>query len=482
MRSSGLGRISDRAPQARMACSTVSSARCSTTWRTRLPAICASCRRPVVPQLAPRGAARGAPSRRGSTCGRRAAARRDRPSCPGWSGTPARTRRPPRRRRGSSPRSAGAKAVCQSSARYWPGSPMRFSSGMKVRWKRTRCETVARMPIGSHHEPSTSTLGSARSQASISSVSGERGVAGAARAGGVDQQDRPVARRRRWWQNTLVPSTIQPPSTGVRVVPKRDVSPGARACGSPLQTTHFSPRSTTPRNQRRFCSSSRHGVEQHQRVGVPLPAAGQGQVGLGDLLGHHPEREGVAAQGAEARGRRARREPSARAGRRRTGRRSLRRETWPSGRTGRRAARSSRGPDLGRGRRDSSWEGSLPVPQMLARPHLRASGPPGASNKGPRRAGRHAPPRHHPELAAGLHQQHLAAVDGHAPALPGRRHQRRWRGTVDAAPPPRRPARSSATGNGLSEVRGVACTTRKKSLASETPASGTNGRPSRRAA
>src|SRR6185369_15496141 len=39
------------------------------------------------------------------------------------------------------------------------------------------------------------------------------------------------------------------------VVPKRMGSSGLRAWGSPLHATHFSPRSTTPLNQRVFCSS-----------------------------------------------------------------------------------------------------------------------------------------------------------------------------------------------------------------------------------
>src|SRR5271170_714244 len=44
----------------------------------------------------------------------------------------------------------------------------------------------------------------------------------------------------------LHPSTAKPPSILVVVVPNAEFSEDARACGSPLQATHISPRSTTP--------------------------------------------------------------------------------------------------------------------------------------------------------------------------------------------------------------------------------------------
>ncbi len=132
---------------------------------------------------------------------------------------------------------------------------MRFSSGMNVRLKRTRWLTVARIPIGFHHAPSYDTDGSRRSHAISSSPSAGplecRAPPGPAVWTSRIAQSAPPA----LVQKALLPSTIQPPSTRSRRVPKAAFSPGARVGGSPLQATHFSPFSTTPWNQRRFCAS-----------------------------------------------------------------------------------------------------------------------------------------------------------------------------------------------------------------------------------
>ena len=39
----------------------------------------------------------------------------------------------------------------------------------------------------------------------------------------------------------------------------------------------------------------RHPVQKHQRIYMTLPTAGQRHIGLGDLFGHHPQRENVPA-------------------------------------------------------------------------------------------------------------------------------------------------------------------------------------------
>src|SRR5687767_9801986 len=104
----------------------------------------------------------------------------------------------------------------------------------------TKWLTVARIPMGSHHEPSTDTDGSASSQASMSTPEPEvllRAPPGPAVSTSKIAQSAPVA----LVANTLVPSTTQPFPLRRTVVPKRLFSPGFGACGSPLQATHFSP-------------------------------------------------------------------------------------------------------------------------------------------------------------------------------------------------------------------------------------------------
>ena len=197
--------------------------------------------------------------------------------------------------------------------------------------------TVARIPTGSHHESSTLTVGSASGSQQQQVLTG---------VGRVRAPPGPVALTRRIAQsapvalvaNTFVPVTIQPPSVRSTVVPNGAFSLGLRACGSPLHATHFSPRSTTPGDQRWLCWSVPSASIRTREFTWPLPTARRGQVGLGDLLGHHPEPERVAAVGAEP-------EPAVLAGRsppegrRRGGRRSPAAGKRPRGRTCRRGER-----------------------------------------------------------------------------------------------------------------------------------------------
>src|SRR5215204_5167507 len=112
------------------------------------------------------------------------------------------------------------------------------------------------MPIGSHHDVSISTVGSERLHAIINTESPLAALTcltppGPAVLTSSIAHCAPPA----LVAKALLPSMMYPPSTFSTVVPKRACSPGLRACGSPLHATHFSPRSTTPLNQRAFCSS-----------------------------------------------------------------------------------------------------------------------------------------------------------------------------------------------------------------------------------
>ena len=161
----------------------------------------------------------------------------------------------------------------------------------------------------------------------------------------VDQQDRPVARRRRWSRTPWCrrrPSRRRPARTvgaepgGLAGRPRLRLA----APGDPDLPALDDPRGTSAPS----AAGRRQGVEQHQRVGVPLPAAGERHVGLGQLLGHHPEREESPASG-RARGRRARGGRSARGARPRKGRRSPRPGRSRCGRTP-----AARGANLSRAR------------------------------------------------------------------------------------------------------------------------------------
>src|SRR3954465_9199920 len=99
----------------------------------------------------------------------------------------------------------------------------------------------------------------------------------------------------------FVPSRRQPPSTRSAYVPKRAVSPGARACGSPPPPPPL-PRPAgragrglaAPRDPRlaarehavepaRLLLVGAHAVDEDERVDVTFPASCERQVGAGDF-------------------------------------------------------------------------------------------------------------------------------------------------------------------------------------------------------
>src|SRR5579884_674328 len=133
------------------------------------------------------------------------------------------------------------KHVCQPSIRYCPGDPITFSSGIKVLSKRTTWLTVARIPMGSHHDLSMLMDGCERSQASRSWASTLPLLCLAPPGPAVLTRRMAQCAPPALVANALQPSTTYPPSTLVVLVPKLLFSVDARACGSPLHATHISP-------------------------------------------------------------------------------------------------------------------------------------------------------------------------------------------------------------------------------------------------
>src|SRR5215471_13022325 len=122
------------------------------------------------------------------------------------------------------------KHVCQPSIRYWPGCPIRFSSGIKVLSTRITWLAVARIPMGSHHDLSTLIDGCERSQASRSCASTLPVLCLAPPGPAVLTRRMAHCAPPALVANALHPSTKYPPSTLVVFVPKLLFSVDARAC------------------------------------------------------------------------------------------------------------------------------------------------------------------------------------------------------------------------------------------------------------
>src|SRR3954464_1223836 len=109
------------------------------------------------------------------------------------------------------------------------------------------------MPTGSHHEVSMEMLRSDRSQASMSSPSGDPWLWGAPPGPSALSSSIAWVAPLALVANALVPLMTQPPAVAVTELPNRAGAPGLGALGSPLHPTQISPRSITPLNQRCFC-------------------------------------------------------------------------------------------------------------------------------------------------------------------------------------------------------------------------------------
>ena len=165
----------------------------------------------------------------------------------------------------------------------------------------TRWLTVARIPTGSHQEPSTLTVGSASGQASISRLARRRRRRGERPPGPAGSTSRiaqsaPGRAGREHLRAAHRPAAVDRAST---LGPERALLARLRrlrlaAPGDPLLAALDD--AVEPATALLVAPER---VDEHERVRVPLPAARQREVGLGDLLGHHPEPEGVAVQRPE---------------------------------------------------------------------------------------------------------------------------------------------------------------------------------------
>ncbi len=125
------------------------------------------------------------------------------------------------------------------------------------------------------------------------------GVAHAARPRRVDQQDRPLRAARARREDLVAIDDV----AALDLLGRR---PEAHGLARRARLRLAAPRDPLVAalddrlEPRGLLLGGRHPVEEHERVDVPLPAARQREVGLRELLRHHPQREHVAAVRAEA--------------------------------------------------------------------------------------------------------------------------------------------------------------------------------------